>query len=96
MPRLSRSPSTGEPIDKKTIRGIFKTRCYDGEARPEDTWVYQHSLAQDMVPEALKPLRMACAKHILHNTHANSWCSHIAIGPCYIICSRKHWTARKS
>ena len=70
-------------MDKKTIHGIFKAGCHDGEARPEDTRVYQHSLAQDMVPEALKPLRMACAKHILRNTHANSWCSHIAIDPCY-------------
>ena len=43
LPRLARHPSTGVPMDKKTIHGIFKTRCYGGETRLEDTWVYQHS-----------------------------------------------------
>ena len=39
LPQMARHPTTGDPMDKKTIHAIFKTRCHDGERQPQDTWV---------------------------------------------------------
>ena len=83
LPHVTRNPDSGEPMDKQTIHGIFRTRCYDDDDDPEDTWVYQQSPAQDMLPSEVKPLRVACAGHILRTTNAKSWHSHVAIDPCY-------------
>lgn len=33
--------------------------------------------------EVLKPLRVACAKHILSIVHPSTHTSHVAIDPCY-------------
>ena len=83
LPHVTRNPQSGEPMDKKTIHTIFRRRCYDDDDDPEDTWVYQQSPAQDMLPSEVKPLRVACARHILETTNAKSWHSPVAIDPCY-------------
>lgn len=39
-PEATRSPHTGEPVQKKSVYKVLRSRCYDDEAAPEDTWVH--------------------------------------------------------
>ena len=36
-PKATANPKTQEPVDKKLVYTVFKERCYDDEAHPEDT-----------------------------------------------------------
>ena len=81
LPLLTRNPDSGEPMDKKTFHGVFKTQCYD--ITEDDPWQYLEDKSQDMLASALKPLRVRCAQHILDTNIANNWFNHVAIDPCY-------------
>ena len=81
LPQLTRNPETGRPMDKKTMHRVFKRRCYD--ETEDDPWQYLDSPSQDMLPAELKPLRVACAKHILRNMTPAACYHHVAIDPCY-------------
>ena len=81
LPQVARNPDTGRLMDKKTIQAIFKTRCFD--ENEDDPWQYLTCASQDALPEELKPLRVACAKHILAHVHPSAHTSHVAIDPCY-------------
>ena len=80
LPQLARNPDTNAPMSNKTIRGIFKTLCFD--THPCDPWQWLKSPAQDYLPEALKSQRVQCAKHILANIARCSCYNHVAIDPC--------------
>ena len=80
LPSVARNPETLKPMSNKAIRGIFKTLCFD--THEGDPWQWLPSPAQDYLPESLKPLRVACAKHILTNIAPGAWHNHVAIDPC--------------
>ena len=83
LPQASRNRITNRPMSDSSVIRIFQTKCYDeGE---DDPWQYLPCLAQDVLPAEVKPLRVGAAKHILANSTARSWHSHVAIDPCYTL-----------
>ncbi len=80
LPARARHPETSRPMSDKTIHGIFASRCYD--ECEDDPWQFLESPSQDMLPAALKPLRVACAKHILETMGPGAWYHQVAIDPC--------------
>ena len=80
LPGLTRNIVTGKPMDDKTLHTIFNTRCYD--EREDDPWQHLDSPSQDVIAEALQPLRAKCARWILNNIPQNHWNKHIGIDPC--------------
>jgi hypothetical protein len=86
LPRLTINPKTGGRMSDTLIQNIFATKCYD--AHPDDPWQYLPCISQDVLPTALKPLRVDKAKHILSVTDARSWYSHVAFDPCYSLLAK--------
>jgi hypothetical protein len=80
LPNVAKNPETEKPMSAKTIRQVFATKCYDENGG--DPWQWMPSPSQDILPEALKALRVQCARHILRNTTARTWYSYVAIDPC--------------
>jgi hypothetical protein len=89
LPRLACNPETGAPMSKKTIYGIYETRCFD--EKEEDPWCFMKSPAQDYLTSTLKPFRVVCAKWILAHTSTTSWTSHVAIDPCSSLVPKTQW-----
>lgn len=87
LPGLTRNPVTGQPMDDKTMHGIFKSRCYDEQ--DDDPWQYLDNQSQDVLAEELKPLRVKCGQWILDNIPQRDWNTHVAIDPCYKLLPRK-------
>ena len=87
LPGLTRNIVTGKPMDDKTLHTLFKTRCYDESE--DDPWQYLDSPSPDVLAEALKPLRVKCARWILNNMPQNHWNKRIGIDPCYKLLPKK-------
>lgn len=83
LPNKMTNPETGMPMDTKTVLRIFQTLCFDDDIA--DPWQYLPCLSQDILPEHLKPLRVAACRHILKTTNAKSWVNHVSIDPCYTL-----------
>ena len=81
LPNVSANPETGEQMSRCTINRIYKVLCYD--EKEDDPWQWLTSRAQDMLPARLRPLRVACCKHIISLLSATTWRSHVAFDPCY-------------
>jgi hypothetical protein len=88
---LAVNPGTGLPMSKEHMRRIFRTRCFD--ETEDDPWQWLTSPAQDFIPAELKPLRVACAEHILANMRQGAWFHQVAIDPCSSLLPK---TARRS
>lgn len=80
LPRRCINSETGLPISDKTIRGVFKTLCFD--ETEDDPWQWLTSASQDYLPSSALPLRVTMAKHILKHMPQQAWASHVAIDPC--------------
>jgi hypothetical protein len=80
LPRKTLNPDTGGHMSDEKVRTIFRTICYDADE--DDPWVYMPCLSQDFLPDALKPLRVACGKHIQEHFAAGAWAHQVAIDPC--------------
>ena len=87
LPKLTRNPVTGRPMDKKTVHRVFKASCFD-EA-DDDPWQYLESLSQDVLPDELKRMRVTCARHILRTIPGASCHHHVAIDPCYSLLPKR-------
>ena len=81
LERSSRNPETGAPMSKWKVNQIFQMRCYD--ENEDDPWQWLPCASQDALPEELKPLRVACARHLLRILTKLSWRSQVSIDPCY-------------
>ena len=80
LPKLSLNPATQDPLSDKSIRDVFRTRCFDEDE--DDPWQWLASPSQDCLPEEMKPLRVACAEHYLETFTAGAWVNDVAIDPC--------------
>jgi len=87
LPELTKNPSTGKPMDDKTVHKIFSSMCYD--LTEDDPWQYLENVAQDVLPSEMLPLRLNCAKHILKTFNAGSWYTFVSIDPCYTLLAKK-------
>ena len=50
-PKATQNSETGEPVDKRAVYNTLRSRCYDDDDDPEDTWSYQARLAKDALTE---------------------------------------------
>ena len=67
------NPSTQEPVDKKLVYTVFKERCYDDEAHPEDTWGNHSRLAQSASEKPIMLKRVVFANYMLGLRHRARW-----------------------
>jgi len=80
LPKLTVNPVTENTISGEKFRDIYRESCYD--ETEDDPWTFRTCLSQDYLPEALKPLRVKCAKHALEAFSSGAWWNHIAFDPC--------------
>ena len=83
LPRLSMNKSTEAPASNWTIYKIFHTMCFDEDE--DDPWVFMHSPSKDYVSDSMETRRVIFANHVLQNSAAGAWSSHVAIDPCITI-----------
>jgi len=83
LPNLVVNKETQRRMSNSTVQRIYATRCYD--ETPDDPWQFLACASQDVLAESLKPLRVACARHILREVTARSWYSYVSIDPCYTL-----------
>jgi hypothetical protein len=80
LPKMSVNTGTEKLISDRSFQRIYRTHCYDEDE--DDLWQRLRSPEQDMLPEKLKPMRVATAKHILDTHHPGSWTHYVSIDPC--------------
>lgn len=71
-PSSSFNPKTKRPFCNKTIqKKVFLEECYDFE--PDHPWRFQAVLQKRYIPEDVRELRFAMAKHLLKERTQKAW-----------------------
>ena len=67
------NPETGRPVDKRAVYRVFKERCYDDEAHPENTWANRPRLSRKAITEEVRVKRDEWAVWMLGLRHTGAW-----------------------
>ena len=67
------SPATGKPVDKRAVYEVFRTRCYDDEAHPENTWSNRARLSRKALTDDMRLRRCQRAQWMLGLRHRSKW-----------------------
>ena len=72
-PNAVMNPATGKPVDKRAVYEVFRTRCYDDEAHPENTWSNRARLSRKALTDDMKLRRYQWAEWMLGLRHRSQW-----------------------
>ena len=67
------NPATGKPVDKRAVYVVFKERCYDDEADPDNTWSNRPRLSRKAITEDVRGKRQEWAAWMLGLRHTGAW-----------------------
>ena len=67
------NPATGKPVDKRAVYAVFKERCYDDEADPDNTWSNRPRLSRKAITEDVRGKRQEWAAWMLGLRHTGAW-----------------------
>ena len=64
-PNATRNPETGEPVSKRAVYNVLRSKCYDDENKPEDLWEHQARCSKAALPDPVMEARWAWAVWML-------------------------------
>ena len=70
-PQAVRNPSTGEPVDKRSVYDCLRAHCYD--KTPDKTWANRPRLGRKALTSDMVLRRMAWAEHMLALPYDDDW-----------------------